>query len=273
MTIRAKISVLAFALLAVVGGIALDGLSRVHGELKSLHRDILPLDTMIEQLVRDEVEREAALYAALRANLRTGAADTNSADALAVLLEDEVKALDRLIEKVNDHGPVVGHPEIAALLEAPSAALVERAGAFATSARGLAAALKNRDAEATNSGFDAFSERITAMRDSLNDLGEAMRQGVEDAAARAEEHEARVEEMVLIAALLALAVGIFGTVVISGLITRPIRDLVAAARRVEGGYLDVAVETRGTAEIAGLGRTFNTMVEGLRTKERIKETF
>lgn len=277
MTIRAKISILAFALLAllaVVGGIALDGLSRVHGELKSLHRDILPLDTMIEQLVRDEVEREAALYAALRANLRTGGNNgEENADALAALLEDEAKALDVLVEKVSDHGPVVGHPEIAALLEAPSAALVDRAGAFAASARTLAEALKARDAEATNRGFDTFSESIALLRDALNDLGAAMRQGVEDAAARAEEHEARVEQMVLIAALLALAAGIAGTIVISGLITRPIREFVDAARRVEGGALDVSVTPRGTDEIAGLGRTFNTMVEGLRTKERIKETF
>lgn len=280
MTIRAKISILAFALLAllaVVGGIALDGLSRVHGELKSLHRDILPLDTMIEGLVRDEVEREAALYAALRANLRTGAAlgdgDANGADALATLLENEAKALDELILGVNEHGPAVGHPEIAALLVAPSAALVERAAAFAASARRLAGDLRSRDAEATNRSFDAFSERIIALRDALDALGAAMRRGVEDAAARAEEHEARVESMVLIAALLALAAGIVGTVVISGMITRPIRDLVAAARRVEGGALDVSVTPRGTDEIAGLGRTFNTMVEGLRTKERIKETF
>ncbi|MDG2286632.1 MAG: hypothetical protein P8N43_14075, partial [Alphaproteobacteria bacterium] len=67
MTIRTKISVLALALLAllaVVAGVALDGLSRVHGELRSLHRDILPLDAMIEKLVREEIEREAALYGA-----------------------------------------------------------------------------------------------------------------------------------------------------------------------------------------------------------------
>jgi class 3 adenylate cyclase len=100
-----------------------------------------------------------------------------------------------------------------------------------------------------------------------------MRQSVEDAARRAEAHEARVQNMVLIAALMALAAGIFGTVVLSGLITRPIRALVEAARKVEGGALDVTVDANGADEMADLGRTFNTMVEGLRTKERIKETF
>ena len=271
MTIRAKISVLAFALLAllaVVGGIAMDGLLRVHGELKSLHRDILPLDTMIERMVRDEIEREAALYATLR-----NGAPADRSERLAALLDSEAKALDELVKKIGDHGALVDHPDIAALLEAPSAALAERAGAFAKSARDLSEALRSGDAREADRAFSTFSEQITEMRDALDDLGAAMRQGVEDAAARAEEHEARVEKLVLIAALLALAAGIVGTVVISGLITRPIRDLVAAARRVDGGALDVSVETQGTDEIAGLGRTFNTMVEGLRTKERIKETF
>jgi hypothetical protein len=51
MTIRAKITALALALLALlalVGGIAVDGLWRVQEELRSLHRDVIPLDTMIE---------------------------------------------------------------------------------------------------------------------------------------------------------------------------------------------------------------------------------
>lgn len=40
MSIRAKISMLAAALLlllATVGGVAIDGLWRIHGELRSLH--------------------------------------------------------------------------------------------------------------------------------------------------------------------------------------------------------------------------------------------
>jgi hypothetical protein len=53
MTIRGKISMLAaalLALLAVVDGVAIDGLWRVHGELKSLHEYVLPLDVMMEDL-------------------------------------------------------------------------------------------------------------------------------------------------------------------------------------------------------------------------------
>ena len=218
--------------------------------LKSLHRDILPLDTMIEQLVRDEVEREAALYAALRANLRTGPiSGEQNADALAGLLEDEAKALDVLVEKVSDHAPVVGHPEIAALLEAPSAALVDRAGAFAASARTLAAALKARDAEATNRGLRYIlrAHHPVARR--------AQRFGVRRCARawktpppepRSTRHGS--SKWCLSRRYWRWRRGSPAPIVISGLITRPIRELVDAARRVEGGALDVSVTPRGTDE-------------------------
>jgi hypothetical protein len=148
MSIRAKITVLAFALLAllaVVGGIALDGLSRVHGELRSLHRDILPLDTMIEKLVREEIEREAALYGALRASLQDGSTGATDPKALARLLEDEAKAVDGLVSAVSDHGPLVEHLEIKTLLKAPSETLVLAAGTFTDSARAVASALRGGD--------------------------------------------------------------------------------------------------------------------------------
>ncbi len=280
MTIRAKISILAFALLAllaVLGGIAVDGLSRIHGELKSLHRDVLPLDTMIEKLVRQEIQRETALYAALRESLKAGAHDKSflerEAEQMVTLLTAEADAVDELIKDVAEHGPGVEHPEIATLLAAPSATLVKQARTFTASARTLAKTFGAGDAAATDKAFSDFAWQVEGFRRALDSLGDTMRQTVNDAAARAEEHETRVQRLVLIAALIALAVGIVGTVIISGRITRPIRDLVTAARRVEGGALDVAVAPRGSDEIAGLGRTFNTMVEGLRTKERIKETF
>jgi HAMP domain-containing protein len=276
MTIRTKISVLALALLAllaVVAGVALDGLSRVHGELRSLHRDILPLDAMIEKLVREEIEREAALYGALRSHMRAGSLTPIEPKVLSTLLMEEAKAIDALVITVSDHGPAVRHPEIARLLKAPSAQLVTSAGAFTASARDLATALGGGDAGIIDAAFDTFTSQVAGLRDALDELNSAMRLGVEEAAGRAEAHEARVETLVLIAAIAALAIGLIGTIVISGLITRPIQRLVGAAKRVEAGTLDVAVEARGTDEIAGLGRTFNTMVEGLRTKERIKETF
>ena len=273
MSIRAKISLLAaalLALLAMVGGVAIDGLSRVHGELKSLHEHVLPLDVMLEDLAQQEIEREAELYAMLRAGVGAGAHDQAT---LAPLLESEAKAVLELIATVADHHTLIGHPEISALLDPPAQDLIRTGTDFAASAGALAQAMRNEDIPATNAAFEVFTDNGAAVRASLNALTAAMRTAMVDAAARAEEHEARVQTIVLIAALVALAVGVFGTVMITGVITGPIRTLAAAARRIEQGDLNTSVEVRGNDEISGLGKTFNTMVEGLRVKDRIKDTF
>ena len=56
-------------------------------------------------------------------------------------------------------------------------------------------------------------------------------------------------------------------------IAGPISDLRAAAERVGQGDLDVQVPVVSVDETAALARSFNSMVEGLRERERIRETF
>lgn len=56
-------------------------------------------------------------------------------------------------------------------------------------------------------------------------------------------------------------------------IARPIGDLQAAAERVGSGDLDVRVPVVSVDETGALTRSFNTMVEGLRERERIREAF
>jgi len=61
-------------------------------------------------------------------------------------------------------------------------------------------------------------------------------------------------------ALLALVLSI----VLSARLTRPVRELEAAARRVEGGDLDLRVEPAGADEIGSLTRRFDQMVRELK---------
>ena len=60
--------------------------------------------------------------------------------------------------------------------------------------------------------------------------------------------------------------------VVRGL-TQPITRLRAGARAVEDGRLDTEVPVTSADEIGDVTRAFNTMIAGLRAKERIKETF
>jgi hypothetical protein len=167
MSIRSKISLLAAALLvlmAVVGGVALDGLTRVHDELKSLHVNILPLDVMLEDLAQQEIEREAELYALLRNGAATG---TYAQDTLAPLLKAEAKAISEVVNVVADHHVAIGHPEISEVLGPPARDLILNGTAFAASAEALAAAMSNINDVAIDAAFVTFTENGAKVRTSL----------------------------------------------------------------------------------------------------------
>jgi class 3 adenylate cyclase/uncharacterized protein len=72
---------------------------------------------------------------------------------------------------------------------------------------------------------------------------------------------------------LAAALGLLFAILVSGGITRPVRLLLEGTREVEAGHLDRSIEVVTGDEIGQLSAAFNRMVEQLRHKERIRETF
>jgi adenylate cyclase len=72
-----------------------------------------------------------------------------------------------------------------------------------------------------------------------------------------------------VAACLGLGFGVF----VATAVIHTLRRLVDAAKAVESGELSVAVPVRSSDEIGQLAQAFNSMVEELRSKERIKNTF
>jgi hypothetical protein len=75
----------------------------------------------------------------------------------------------------------------------------------------------------------------------------------------------------LLATLGVFAVGILLSLYLSWTLSRPLRGLTAAARKVAAGDLSVRVEASGGSEIASLAKTFNEMVERLREKRQLEE--
>ena len=72
---------------------------------------------------------------------------------------------------------------------------------------------------------------------------------------------------------LAAALGLVFSVIVSTGLTRPVRRLLEGARAVERGELDRTLAVTSQDEIGHLTMAFNRMVEQLRLKERIRETF
>ena len=61
--------------------------------------------------------------------------------------------------------------------------------------------------------------------------------------------------------------------VLSTLIARPVRQLVAGTRRVARGDFDEPIDTRRRDELGQLARSFNEMAAGLRQRDLVKSTF
>jgi signal transduction histidine kinase len=75
----------------------------------------------------------------------------------------------------------------------------------------------------------------------------------------------------LIATLAVFAVGMGLSIYLAFTLSRPLKELTTAARKVTAGDLSVRVKPEGGDEIAGLSRTFNEMVERLRENRRLEE--
>ncbi|WP_457798334.1 adenylate/guanylate cyclase domain-containing protein [Methylocystis sp. S23] len=134
-------------------------------------------------------------------------------------------------------------------------------------------ALEARDARAVAEGL----ARVDRLRDEVNKGLETVRSDMlallrADGAVTTD----MLRQVTWIAAaltLLAAALGVTFSTLVSDGVTGPVRRLLEGARAVEAGRLDQVVAVTTRDEIGHLTAAFNRMVEQLRLKERILDTF
>src|SRR3954451_2782781 len=129
------------------------------------------------------------------------------------------------------------------------------------------------DAKTIDDGF----ERVDALRDELNQKLDAIRSDMLALLrTEAELTKRKQHQVLLIAAVLtalATILGLVFSILVSAGVTRPVRRLLEGAQAVEAGRLDEMVAVTSQDEIGHLTTAFNRMIEQLRLKERIRETF
>jgi class 3 adenylate cyclase len=76
-----------------------------------------------------------------------------------------------------------------------------------------------------------------------------------------------------IVTVIAAILGLLFAILVSGGITKPVQQLLEGTREVEAGNLDRSIDVRTRDEIGQLSAAFNRMIEQLRHKERIRQTF
>jgi adenylate cyclase len=119
--------------------------------------------------------------------------------------------------------------------------------------------------------------RVDRLRDDVNGEFEDIRTDmlalltVDSAAAMQTQQQVMLIAAVL--TLLAAALGVVFSTLVSDGVTSPVRRLLDGARAVEAGRLDHEIAVTTHDEIGDLTKAFNRMVEQLRLKERILDTF
>jgi adenylate cyclase len=83
----------------------------------------------------------------------------------------------------------------------------------------------------------------------------------------------RLVLITIIVTAIAAILGLTFAYLVSGGITRPVQLLLEGTRAVEAGHLDRSIDVKTRDEIGQLSAAFNRMIEQLRLKERIRQTF
>ena len=202
------------------------------------------------------------------------AAIRNVFDTKGVEVEREAQAARALIHDLIEKGATFGDATALARLDSRiDSAMADTRRELNAEIERLLAALDTGDAKATADSL----ERVDALRDDLNQKLDSIRAdmlAIVKADAAMTVHKQR--QAMLIAAILtalAAALGLVFAALVSSGMTRPVRRLLEGARAVEAGHLDETLTVTSQDEIGHLTTAFNRMVEQLRHKERIRETF
>jgi len=219
-------------------------------------------------LVQGVVMQRLFVKAEEHANLHTG---SSRFAALGREIDNEFNMARRFIEA--EEGVPRTIRQALKVLEADLVAIEQHYRAFETHGR----LLVKTEADNDRKRFDELLPALNAKQDAIDGEISNLRRHIEDltnaAVLRADKEERKLvvvnSSLTAIATLLAL---IFAGTVTRTLV-RSIRNLVAGTKAVEAGDLDTKVAITTRDEVGQLTKSFNGMVDGLKLKERIKETF
>ena len=113
---------------------------------------------------------------------------------------------------------------------------------------------------------DAVDIEIGKAIDTLNTL-------TQDTARQAKSEETRATTLNWIVTAIATVLGLLFATFVTRSLVDSVKRLLGGTRAVEAGDLEVEIQVKTRDELATLAHSFNHMVDGLREKEHIRETF
>jgi class 3 adenylate cyclase len=254
MQVGARIEELTYSYMPAYGDLA-------RANIRSLERALSIRRIIIEKL---RSPADTGQYTALR----------NRYDALGGQIELEILAARALIHGLIEKGPAFGDVATLSQFETRIDDINDdsRRRLNAENDR-LLAVLDTGDSKAL---ADEMA-RIDELRDEVNRKLEGIRADMlvllrKDANVTVEkQHQVMLISVAL--TVLAAILGLVFAALVSAGVTRPVRRLLEGAKAVEAGDLDGTLIATSRDEIGHLTIAFNQMVEQLRLKERLRETF
>jgi adenylate cyclase len=281
LTIRQKIMAIAVGLIITMALAAVLSTSltmKVVDRLQDLKNAYVPAYASLARTDIRSLERALTLRRMIIDRLRSPAGSSRFAelrklfDETGMAMENEAKDGQALIDLMIAEG--VGDPVALTRLEASiDSTLNETRRYLNAEIERLWPVLESGDAGRIDEGL----KRVDDLRDDLNErLDEnrrSMRELLENAVSETESEAERAMLIASVLTVLATALGLIFAYLVSSGVTRPVHRLLDGTRALESGQLDRPLAVTSRDEIGDLTTAFNHMVEQLRLKERIRETF
>jgi adenylate cyclase len=274
------IAVTLIVVMAVTAVLTMVLVAQVGSRIEDLAYRYIPAYGDLARANIRSLERALAVRRVVIEKLRAPADDTeykalrNHYDALGGRVELEILAARALIHGLIEKGVDFGDATMLARFET-------RIDTINNDARRRLNAENTRllamlDAGETKAVDDEL-QRIDELRDDLDQKLDSVRADMLVLLRKdANQTIAKQNQVMLISVALTLLAGVLGVVfamLVSAGVTRPVRRLLEGARAVEAGDLDQMLVATSGDEIGHLTTAFNQMVEQLRLKERLRETF
>jgi class 3 adenylate cyclase len=281
LSIRRKImgiAVVLIVLMAVTALLSMASVIQVGSQLDELTRSYIPAYGNLARANIRSVERALDLRRIVIEKLQSPSNDVTAIrarfDAKGGEFDNEIEAARKLIGALIEKNAASGDTRSLVRLQTRLDAAVEDSRRHLNDEISrLLNLLETGNAPAIDEGLT----RVDALRDELNSKLDGIRADML-ALLRADadlttQKQRRVTLIAAFLTLLAAVLGLVFSLLVSAGVTRPVRRLLEGAKAVEAGNLDEKVPITSKDEIGHLTTAFNQMIEQLRLKERIRETF
>ena len=280
LSIRRKImgiAVVLIVLMAITALLSMVSVIQVGGQLDELTRSYIPAYGNLARANIRSLERALDLRRIVIGKLQSPSNDVTAIrarfDAKGGEFDNEMEAARKLIGGLIEKNAASGDTRWLVRLQTRLDAAVDDSRRHLNDEISRLLKLEAGNASA----IDESLTRVDALRDELNSKLDGIRADMLALLrADADLTTQRQRRVTLIAAFLTLLAAVLGLVfslLVSAGVTRPVRRLLEGAKAVEAGNLDEKVPITSKDEIGRLTSAFNQMVEQLRLKERIRETF